>query len=148
MKFKRVFSYLVCILFLVSCSNFNQKEAVQNKVIVEYYDYSISNERKKIELDFSNEEDKAFLQKFKKEILDFTKDYKEKEVYKAEVNVFIKLQNDINLEISDFNDLYSNKMIILNRKQDKYGGSYKVSPDEPIYADLQRLLQKLNKKGN
>lgn len=148
MKFKRVFSFLICILLLVSCSNFNQKEAVQNKVIVEYYDYSISNERKKIELDFSNEEDKAFLQKFKNEILDFTKDYKEKEVYKAEVNVFIKLQNDINLEISDFNDLYSNKMIILNRKQDKYGGSYKVGPDEAIYTDLQRLLQKLNKKGN
>lgn len=149
MKRKSLICFLLLILVLTSCSFLSKNQTTPNKVVIEYYETYNSQEKKKVELDFSSAEDKKLLDEFKKEFLEFTKDYKNVDEYKSIMNVNINIENEIILQVRDLEELFGNKKTVINRHKKKYEyASYEITPKDSFYSSLQKILKKLNEKGN
>lgn len=153
-----IFVSILLIAFLNACNNKNKTEKVElnntvqvnkinnsiiNKVFIDYYK---NDTLSKVTLDFKDMEDIDFISNLKKEIILSTKDYEKNNSLKSAMDVNIRINDEIHIQISSLEDILNNKDIILNRldiDNNQIYSSYKINNTSNLYKELKILLSKI-----
>lgn len=98
----------------------------------------------------SDDTEKKILNDFKEPFLDFTADYKSKDLYKVSTQIRVTINDEIEFAISDYNDLKAGKKVILNRyklKDKSDGVSFELNKNDKLYDYVLKICNLIVEKN-